>query len=122
MIPVEKKKMGRPTDSPKNYRESFRLSEADMQKIKFCMEKTGKSKTEIIRMGIEEVYLESSVNLNERRMKMEVIKDLTEKEMQTIKMSTLYELRLIFTNGEKKEYTKEEIVELLDKIAMAKEV
>ena len=52
----EKKKMGRPTDSPKNYRESFRLSEADMQKIKFCMEKTGKSKTEIIRMGIEEVY------------------------------------------------------------------
>ena len=46
---------------------------------------------------------------------------MTEKEMQTIKMSTLYELRLIFTNGEKTEYTKEEIVELLDKIAMAKE-
>lgn len=36
-------------------------------------------------------------------------------------MATLYELRLIFTNGEKNEYTKEEIVELLDKIAMAKE-
>lgn len=47
--------------------------------------------------------------------------DMTEKEMQTVKMSTLYELRLIFTNGEKTEYTKEEIVELLDKIAMAKE-
>lgn len=47
--------------------------------------------------------------------------DMTEKEMKTIKMSTLYELRLIFTNGEKTEYTKEEIVELLDKIAMAKE-
>lgn len=52
---------------------------------------------------------------------MEVMNDMTEKEMQSIKMSTLYELRLIFTNGEKKEYTKEEIVELLDKIAMAKE-
>lgn len=51
---------------------------------------------------------------------MEVL-EMTEKEMQTIKMSTLYELRLIFTNGEKTEYTKEEIVELLDKIAMAKE-
>lgn len=46
---------------------------------------------------------------------------MTEKEMQTIKMSTLYELHLIFTNSEKKEYTKEEIVELLDKIAMSKE-
>lgn len=46
---------------------------------------------------------------------------MTEKEMKTVKMSTLYELRLIFTNGEKTEYSKEEIVELLDKIAMAKE-
>lgn len=46
---------------------------------------------------------------------------MTEKEMQSVKMSTLYELRLIFTNGEKTEYTKEEIVELLDKIALAKE-
>lgn len=45
---------------------------------------------------------------------------MTEKEMQTVKMSTLYELRLIFSTGEKKEYTKEEIVELLDKIATAK--
>ena len=34
---------------------------------------------------------------------------------------TLYELRLFFTQGEKTNYTKEEIVELLDKIASAKE-
>lgn len=46
---------------------------------------------------------------------------MTEKERQDTKMATLYELRLIITNGEKKEYTKEEIVELLDQIAMAKE-
>lgn len=46
---------------------------------------------------------------------------MTEKEMQTVKMSTLYQLCLIIANGEKEEYTKEEIVELLDKIAMAKE-
>lgn len=46
---------------------------------------------------------------------------MTEKEMKTIKMSTLYELRLLFSNGEKKEYTREEILELLDKIALAKE-
>ena len=47
--------------------------------------------------------------------------EMTEKEMQTVKMSTLYELRLIFTQGEKKEYTTDEIVELLDKIATAKD-
>ena len=46
---------------------------------------------------------------------------MTEKERQDTKMATLYELRLIFTNGEKKEYTTEEIVELLDKIALSKE-
>ena len=46
---------------------------------------------------------------------------MTEKERQDTKMATLYELRLIFSNGEKKEYSVEEIVELLDKLAMAKE-
>ena len=45
----EKKKMGRPTDAPKSYRESFRLSEEDMNKIRFCMEKAGMSKTDVIR-------------------------------------------------------------------------
>ena len=47
---------------------------------------------------------------------------MTDKERQDTKMAMLYELRLIFSNGEKKEYTTEEIVELLDKIAMAKEI
>lgn len=56
MIQVEKKKMGRPTENPKNYRESFRLSENDMEKVRFCMENTGMSKTDVIRQGIEEVY------------------------------------------------------------------
>lgn len=46
---------------------------------------------------------------------------MTEKEMKTVKMSTLYELRLLFAQGDKDQYTKEEIVELLDKIATAKE-
>lgn len=54
----EKKKTGRPTDSPKTYRESFRFSEEDMQKMRYCIEKTGKSKTEIMRMGLENVYNE----------------------------------------------------------------
>ena len=33
---------------------------------------------------------------------MEEIREMTEKEMNAVKMSTLYELRLIFTQGEKK--------------------
>ena len=32
----------------------------------------------------------------------------------------LYDLRLIFSSGEKERYSREEIVELLDKIALAK--
>ena len=49
------------------------------------------------------------------------MEEMSEKEMKTVKMSTLYELRLLFAQGHKKQYTKEEIVELLDKIATAKE-
>ena len=47
--------------------------------------------------------------------------NMTDKERKDAKMATLYELRLLFSQGEKKEYTTEEIVELLDKIAMTKE-
>lgn len=47
--------------------------------------------------------------------------DLTEKERKDTKMATLYELRLLFTQGEKDQYTRKEIVEMLDKIATAKE-
>ena len=50
--------MGRPTNEPKSNRESFRLSENDMEKIRFCMDKTGMSKTDIVRMGIDKVYKE----------------------------------------------------------------
>ncbi|MCD8118540.1 MAG: hypothetical protein LUE29_03495 [Lachnospiraceae bacterium] len=46
---------------------------------------------------------------------------MSEKEMQVIKMSTLYELRLIISQGEKGDYTRQEILELLDKIATAKD-
>mgnify|MGYP001367363323 CR=1 FL=1 len=55
MIKIEKK-LGRPTDAPKSHRESFRLSEDDMNKIAFCMEKLQLSKTDVIRAGINELY------------------------------------------------------------------
>ena len=53
---MERKKMGRPSDSPKVYRESFRLSEEDMEKVRYCMDSAGMSKTDVIRAGIEAVY------------------------------------------------------------------
>lgn len=43
----------------------------------------------------------------------------TEKERQDTQKALLYDLRLIFSSGEKDTYTKEEIVELLDKIALS---
>ena len=49
------------------------------------------------------------------------MEEMTEKEMKTVQMSTLYELRLLFAQEDKEQYTKKEIVELLDKIATAKE-
>ena len=49
------------------------------------------------------------------------MQEMTEKERKDTKMATLYELRLLFTQGEKEEYTRQEIVELLDKIATANE-
>ena len=47
--------------------------------------------------------------------------EFTDKELQTVKMATLYELRLMFTNSEKEQYTTEELVELLDKMAAEKD-
>ena len=46
----------------------------------------------------------------------------TEKEMARIELAMIYELRLVFGEGEKTEYTREEILELLDKIALAKKL
>ncbi len=54
--------MGRPTDTPKNNRESFRLSDDDMEKLKFCMKKTNMSKTDIVRKGIDLIYQKTAKN------------------------------------------------------------
>ncbi len=44
----------------------------------------------------------------------------SETEIKRMDLAMLYELRLIFTEGEKETYTKAEIVELLDQIAISK--
>lgn len=53
---TNKKKMGRPTDDPKTLNTRVRLSENDVKMLEYCSEKTGLTKSEIIRRGIELVY------------------------------------------------------------------
>ena len=47
--------------------------------------------------------------------------DMTEKERNDVKMATLYELRLSVSQSNKEQYTKEEILQMLDTIALAKD-
>lgn len=49
---------GRPTNEPKSNRESFRLSDKDIEKLNYCVQKTGLSKVDIVRRGIDLVYQE----------------------------------------------------------------
>lgn len=51
---------GRPTEEPKQHRESFRMSDEDIKKLNICCEKTGMSKADVVRKGIELVYKEVS--------------------------------------------------------------
>lgn len=47
---------GRPTDSPKKHETRIRMSDEDVEILEYCCQKTGESKTAIIRKGIREVY------------------------------------------------------------------
>ncbi len=44
---------------------------------------------------------------------------MSDKEIEMTRLATIYKVRLTFAGSEKNEYTREEIVELLDKIAIA---
>lgn len=50
----------------------------------------------------------------------EVIEEMNERERQDTKMATLYEIRLTVSQSDKENYTKEEILQMLDTIAMTK--
>ena len=49
-------RMGRPTANPKTHETRIRMSDEDVQLLSYCCEKTGKTKADIIREGIREVY------------------------------------------------------------------
>ena len=57
---MEKKKMGRPTSDPKIHETRIRMSDNDLKKLEYCVKKTGKSKADLIRMGIENIFTELS--------------------------------------------------------------
>lgn len=49
-------KMGRPKNPYKTYRESLKVSEEDYQKLMYCVEKTGYTKSSIYKSGIYSLY------------------------------------------------------------------
>lgn len=48
--------IGRPTDDPKTLSTRVRLSQDDIDMLNYCVEITGKTKSEIIRQGIKVIY------------------------------------------------------------------
>lgn len=56
MISVEKKKMGRPTDNPKTIVKRARMSKDDVEKLGYCCKILGLSESDVLRMGIAEIY------------------------------------------------------------------
>jgi hypothetical protein len=52
------KKMGRPTDEPKNHVARLRLSESEHQKLLECCKLTNMTITEVLKLGLDKVYQE----------------------------------------------------------------
>ena len=47
---------GRPTDEPKKHQQRIRMSDKDIEMLEYCCEATGKTKADIIRIGVKKVY------------------------------------------------------------------
>jgi len=52
------KKMGRPTDSPKDTTLKIRMDKDSLEKLKVCSEALGISRSEVIRSSIRKTYEE----------------------------------------------------------------
>lgn len=59
-------KMGRPTDDPKRHETRIRMTDEDVRILETCSRELGKTKTDIIRMGIREVYKKVNSKHSER--------------------------------------------------------
>lgn len=49
---------GRPTNNPKKHETRIRMSDEDIEILEYCCKITGKTKADIIREGIREVYVQ----------------------------------------------------------------
>lgn len=49
---------GRPTENPKKNNTRIRMTDDEVEMLEYCCEKTGKSKTDIITMGIKKIFNE----------------------------------------------------------------
>lgn len=47
---------GRPTEDPKTHETRIRMSDKDVEMLEYCGKATGRTKADIIREGIREVY------------------------------------------------------------------
>ncbi|WP_455631573.1 hypothetical protein [Megamonas sp.] len=52
------KKMGRPTENPKIIQTRIRMTKDEANMLNECASKLGKTKTDIIIMGIQKIYQE----------------------------------------------------------------
>lgn len=50
------KKMGRPTDNPKDITMKLRFDKGSAEKLQECSEKMGISKAEVVRRGVGKMY------------------------------------------------------------------
>lgn len=52
------KKIGRPTENPAINQLRIRLSDNDLAKLENCSEKLGITKSDVVRLGIDRVFVE----------------------------------------------------------------
>lgn len=52
------KKMGRPTENPKCNNTRIRMTDDEVEMLKICCQRTGLSKSDVIRLGLKKVYEE----------------------------------------------------------------
>lgn len=53
---MDKQKPGKRTDEPKIFQTKIRMSEEDVSILDYCSKVTGRTKADIVREGIREVY------------------------------------------------------------------
>lgn len=51
-------KLGRPTENPRTVQMRIRMSNEEREMLDFCSEKLGKTKTDVLIMGLKKVYEE----------------------------------------------------------------